>query len=180
MKEMPIQTRLDLIAWMSNIRFPMVNTLYLQANDIEIQRFMPALKNILPNVKLQIYLKGFMMSANNFKLILELSHNVQELVLSYWSITAIDGQFELDLNLDYRIESLNLYGTLYRFNKEALNEKKLDKLLATMAKTNLQSSLIQVGTLEKWYPCRYLQESFDAHGFNVVVSSTREEPSEVS
>lgn len=179
-KEMSIKSRNDLNYLIGKVKFSSLDVLYLQGNDIDIDRFMPGLEGLLKVVRKQIYLKGFMMSKNDFKKVLESSSQCQELIMVYCQVSPFDHTFEIDLNTDFKIESLNLYGTCCKLNQEALNIPKMTNLLSTLSKTNLTESLQSVEVMERWYPSKSLQALFTEHGFTPTVTGKNEEPKELN
>ena len=169
----------DLKSVFNNINISSLNILYLQGNDIDIEKFMPGLDKVLKTVKLQIYIKGFMMGKADFIRIIESSSGCKELILSYCFISGFDQTLTLNPKLDYRIESLNLYGTCNKSNKESLNTSKVSHLLSSMSQTSLKSSLKSLITYEKWYPHKALQPLCDSYGFDLTVTGSTEEPKEI-
>lgn len=178
-KEMSIQSRKDLINLVSNVKFYSLDVLYLQGNDIDIDKFMPGLECLLRTVKKQIYLKGFMMSKDDFKKIIESSSQCQELIMVYCQVSPFDDTFEIDPNINFKLESLNLYGTCCKLNQEALNIPKMTYLVSTLSNTNLTETLKNVSVMERWYSSYSLGLLFNQYGFSLTVSGKNEEPKEL-
>ena len=139
---------------------------------------MPNFQKVWMVVTDQIFIKGFMMSKANLIKIIESSYQWKEIVLTYWFISEFGSEFTLDKALDYKIETLNLYGTWYILNPTALNEPRLKLVLEGMKNTNLVNQLQTVEVYEKWYPSKKVQALFNQYGFNAKVIGKKDEPVE--
>lgn len=113
-------------------------------------------------------------------MILEKGKDTAEIVLADWAVSEIDDNFSLDSDLEYRIKSLDLYGTANRFERSKISEKKIITLVRAMAKTSLKNSLKKVHVFEEEFPEDDLQKIFNKHGFKVEVIGDEAQPVEVN
>ncbi|CAI2374115.1 unnamed protein product [Moneuplotes crassus] len=179
-KAMSIKSREGLKHIFDNISFKGLNSLYLQANDLAISSFMPSLKKTLLSVRSQVYLKGFMISKDQFRDIIEGSSHSSQLILCFCVIGSLGSDFILNSEIEYKIDKLSLYGTCIILNPNTLNEPKLKLLIDGMNKTSLTQSLKSVEVYDKWYPARKVQKLFDEKCFEVEVSGKKEEPTGIN
>ena len=75
------------------------------------------------------------------KFIIETCHNVPELILNYCQIDSIRSSFELDQTLDYKIKTLDIYGTVNPNNDGYLSKHDFKILAKAISFTNLNKSL---------------------------------------
>ena len=96
--------------------------------------------NLLNKVTDQVYIDLFTLDDNSLKLILENCHNVRKLILRACEMH-ITPSFSSKLNINYRIEELNLFGTCDVKDGAYMNEAKLNIFVSALANTNMRTNL---------------------------------------
>ena len=80
--------------------------------ETNFQEILEEIPSVLTRVQKKVYIDFFKMDDRILKFIIETCHNVPELILNYCQIDSIRSSFELDQTLDYKIKTLDIYGTV--------------------------------------------------------------------
>jgi hypothetical protein len=152
----------------------LLKILYLHGGDkADMQSYIEALPAVLRCVEEQIYLDWFILSPDILMQIIERSWKVKELVLNYCKISTLPSTFKLEKNIDYRIESLDLYGTINPHDPDYLSVSQFKVLVRAMSATPLRASLKQFHVFNEAVERKEAQKVFDFYKFDVTVEANK-------
>lgn len=134
------------------------------------------LARVLQTVQNKVFIEFFELEADSLKLIIENSINAQELVIEDCIIGDINDNFSLDSGIDYKLKSLDIYGTCSKSWKNYLDGPKLRTLVNAMSKTNLRTSLKKVHIDQDEFPKDEVATIFASKGFDVIINADNIRP----
>jgi hypothetical protein len=153
-----------------------IKSLLMNGNNSNISKIKSGLPDVLKRVNNQVIISSFKIDKSSLKMIIENCAQLQSLVFYFCEMPKVSRRWVLDSKIEYKIISLDLFGSCHKSWSDHLTEKKLNKLVRQMALTNLKDSLKIVHTKEDWFSTKSLQPIFDNHGFKLTVHGDNKKP----
>jgi hypothetical protein len=136
----------------------------------DVSYFDTGMRILLSLSKRQVFLKNLRIEGIVLKDIFESSSQASRLILHTCDIGDLCN-FQLDECIDYKIEILDLFGTVNSDTDEGLNGDILAKFLFSIAKTSLKDSLKAIHITENDYMKDQCQAFMNEVGFKAVLKT---------
>ena len=152
----------------------LLKLLYLHGGEnSDMEEYVEAIPALLRNVETQIYLDWFVLTPDIMKIIIERSWKAKELVLNYCKVIGFSNSFKLEKNIEYRIESLDMYGTINPNDSDYLSISQFKSFVRAMSMTPLRTSLKQFHVFNEAISQKDAQKVFDYYKFDVKVNANK-------
>ncbi|CAI2380749.1 unnamed protein product [Moneuplotes crassus] len=136
--------------------------------EAKFKIFKRGMRNLLNQSLSHVYLDLFILDNMAMKIVIEGCCNAKKLTLRGCEVH-INRSFSVKLSIRYRLEDINLFGTLDYSDENYMNEVKLKIFALVLATTNIRNTLSIARVAENMFPTRIAQQIFNESKFNLEV-----------
>lgn len=137
-------------------------------NYASLHKYRDGLKKILPLITDQIYLVSFVIDGKTLRKIIKYARNAKALVLCDCKIH-FSTYFKTYPEVEYKMETLDLFSTCDKNDHEKLDRKKLDKFVTELGKCQLTKTLKHVHVHSCVYSKGDVHDIFHKNGFKAKI-----------
>ncbi|CAI2375450.1 unnamed protein product [Moneuplotes crassus] len=109
----------------------------------------------------QVYMDSFKLTEKDMMIIFKNCIKVKELCLVNCNVSNLGEEFEIPTNLNFKMESLDLYWTCNQGDDDYLDSRKTEVLFETIMRSKLKNTLERVHICENEFDEMNLQEILD-------------------